>query len=61
MNDKQAHDKLREINKQRNTIGVGGYEDSRRNKCGQHEKFNTAMKEMSKISDEQRMREADND
>lgn len=57
MNSKQAHNKLREINKQRNTIGVGGFKDSRRSKCERHEKFNEAMGEMTKQSDASKMKE----
>ena len=57
MNSKQAHAKLKEINKQRNTIGVGGYKNSRRDKCNGHEKFNTAMNEMEKLSDDTKMKE----
>lgn len=56
MNSKQAHKKLKEINKQRNTIGVGGYKNSRRTRCEQHEKFNTAMSEMNTLQDEERMK-----
>lgn len=59
MNNKSAHNKLKDINKQRNTIGVGGYKDSRRTRCEQNEKFNTAMNEMNKLSDENKMKEVD--
>ncbi len=59
MNDKSAHNKLKDINKQRNTIGVGGFKDSRRARCESHEKFNSAMNEMEKLSDEHKMREND--
>ncbi len=61
MNNKSAHNKLKEINKQRNTIGVGGYKNSRRTRCEGHEKFNTAISEMGKLSDETRMKGIDND
>lgn len=61
MNDKSAHKKLKEINKQRNTIGIGGFKDSRRSKCEQHETFNTAMVDMNKLSDDNKMKEIDND
>lgn len=61
MNNKSAHNKLKEINKQRNAIGVGRYKDSRRTKCESHEKFNEAMNEMEKLSDESKMKEMDND
>lgn len=59
MNDKQAHAKLKKINADRNKIGVGGYRDSRRDKCERHEKFNETMKEMNKLQDEQRLKEED--
>lgn len=57
MNSKQAHEKLKQINKQRNAIGVGGYKDSRRIRSEQHDKFNTAMNEMNKLSDDTKMKE----
>ncbi len=57
MNDKKAHEALKKINSQRNAIGVGGYKDSRRQKCEGHEKFNTAMNEMNVISDKQKIKE----
>lgn len=57
MTDKKAHEQIKQINKQRNTIGVGGYKDSRRTRCEQHEKFNTAINEMNKLSDEQKMKD----
>lgn len=56
MNDKKAHSKLKEINKQRNTIGVGGFKNSRRDRCEQHEKFNGAMNEMAELSDKEKMK-----
>ena len=59
MSDKKAHDKIKDINKQRNLIGVGGYRDSRRTRCEQNEKFNTAMGEMNKASDEIKLKEAE--
>lgn len=61
MNDKQAHEKLKKINSQRNAIGIGKYKDSRRNKCERHDNFNKTMNEMNKISDENKMKELDND
>ncbi len=57
MNSKQAHSKLKEINTQRNMIGVGGYKNSRRTRNEQHEKFNGAMGEMIKLSDDERIKE----
>lgn len=56
MNDKSAHEKLKEINRQRNTIGVGGYKNSRRDRCAGHEKFNDAMNEMIELSDKEKMK-----
>lgn len=61
MNDKSAHDKLKDINKQRNTIGVGGFKNSRRDRCEQHERFNGAMNEMNKLSDDSKMKERKNE
>ena len=61
VNDKSAHDALKKINAQRNAVGVGGYKDSRRQKCEQHEKFNTAINEMNVISDKQKIKELDNE
>ena len=60
MNAKKAHEALKKVNAQRNLIGVGGYRDSRRARCDEHEKLNTAMNEMNKASDEVKM-EQDND
>ena len=57
MNDKKAHEALKKINTQRNAIGVGGFKDSRKSRCEQHEKFNTATNEMNKISDEAKLKE----
>ncbi len=59
MNSKQAHEKLKEVNKQRNLIGVGGFKDSRRIRCDQNEKFNTAINEINKMSDEQKLKESE--
>lgn len=56
MNDKQAHEKLKEINNQRNKIGIGGYKDYRRDKCERHEKFNSAIVEINKITDVEKMK-----
>ena len=56
MNDKRAHAQLKQINKQRNLIGVGGFRDSRRTRCEQHETFNEAMGESIKLSDAARMK-----
>ena len=61
MNDKKAHAALVKLNKQRNAIGVGGYKDSRRVRCEQNEKFNTAITDMNKISDAAKLKEIDND
>ena len=61
MNDKQAHEKLKKINSDRNKIGVGGYRDSRRERCNRHEKFNETMNELNKASDESKLKESDND
>ena len=60
MSEKKAHEALKKINAQRNLIGVGGYRDSRRARCDEHEKLNTAMNEMNKASDDVKM-EQDND
>lgn len=60
MNDKKAKEKLKEINKQRNLIGVGGFRDSRRTRCEENEKLNTALNDINKASDKVKM-EADND
>ena len=60
MNAKKAHEALKKINAQRNLIGIGGYRDSRRARCDEHEKLNTAMNEMNKASDEIKM-EQEND
>lgn len=57
MNSKKAHEQLKKINSQRNMIGVGGFKNSRRDRCESHEKFNTAMNEMTKLSDDQKMKE----
>ena len=59
MNDKSAHAALVKLNKQRNLIGVGGYCDSRRAKCEGHEKFNTAMREMTEQEDARKLKEAE--
>lgn len=61
MNDKKAHKQLKDINTQRNTIGVGGYKNSRRDRNDRHEKFNETMKEMNKQSDDQKMKDVDHD
>lgn len=55
MNDKKAHSQLKKINEQRNAIGIGGYKDSRRDKCNRHEKFNEALVEMNKSNDEAKL------
>ena len=55
--DKKFHEQLKQINKQRNTIGVGGFKDSRRTRCEQNEKFNTALVEINKMQDESKMKE----
>lgn len=60
MSDKKFHEKLKQINKQRNAIGVGGFKDSRRERCERHEKFNEAMVEMNKASDDSKMKELKN-
>ena len=60
MNSKQAHKKLKEINTQRNLIGVGGFKDSRRTRCEQNEKLNTAITEINQATDKAKM-EAQND
>jgi len=57
MNSTKVHERLKEINKQRNAIGVGGFKDSRRTRCEQHEKFNTAISEITKLSDESKIKE----
>lgn len=61
MNDKKAHQQLKKINVERNAIGVGGYKNSRRTKCEHHEKFNTAINEMNKAADEQKIKELEDD
>lgn len=60
MNSKKAHDKLKEINNQRNAIGTGGFKDSRRTRCEQHDKFNVAMNEMNKLNDDFKIKEIEN-
>ena len=60
MNAKKAHEALKKINAQRNLIGVGGYRDSRRARCDEHENLNTAMNEINEASDKVKM-EQDND
>ena len=61
MNSKKAHEKLKDINKQRNAIGIGSYKDSRRRKCEQHEIFNKAMVDLNKSTDEAKLKEIEND
>lgn len=61
MNDKSAHNKLKDINKQRNTIGIGGYKDSRRMRCEGHDKFNTAISEINKLNDDEKMKGVNNE
>lgn len=56
MNSKQAHNKLKEINAQRNAIGTGAYKNSRRDRCESHEKFNGAMVEMNELSDKEKLK-----
>ena len=51
MNDSKAHEKLKEINRQRNVIGVGGYRNSKRDKNERHEKFCKMMNEVEATSD----------
>ena len=58
MNDKQAHAKLKEINRQRNEIGVGGYRNHRREKNERHEKFNDTMGQMTKEQDLSKLKES---
>jgi hypothetical protein len=60
LTNKSAHEALKKINAQRNLIGVGGYRDSRRARCDEHEKLNTAMNEINSASDKVKM-ESDND
>ena len=60
MSEKKAHEALKKVNAQRNLIGVGGYRDSRRARCDEHEKLNTAMNEINDASDKVKM-EQDND
>ncbi len=61
MNDKQAHNALKKINAQRNVIGTGGYRDSRKAKVERHETLNTAITELNKVSDQQKLKEIEND
>ncbi len=61
MNDKTAHAQLKKLNAQRNAIGVGGYKDSRRAKVERHEEFSKSMNEIKKISDQNKMKELDNE
>lgn len=61
MNDKKAHEQLKKINAQRNKIGIGGYKDSRRERCKQNEIFNTTMGDLNKERDDQAMKENDDD
>ena len=59
MSEKKAHEALKKINAQRNLIGVGGYRDSRRARCDEHEKLNTAMNEINSASDKVKMEQDD--
>lgn len=61
LTDKTAHAALKKINAQRNAIGVGGYKDSRRTRCEQHETFNKAIVDMNKLSDETKIKELENE
>jgi len=55
MNDRQAKEKLRDIDRQRNLIGVGGYKNSRRTRNERHESFCKTMKDIEVISDKQKL------
>ena len=59
LTNKSAHEALKKINAQRNLIGVGGYRDSRRTRCDEHEKLNTAMNEINDASDKVKMEQDD--
>ena len=59
MNEKKAHEALKKINAQRNLIGVGGYRDSRRARCDEHEKLNTGMNEINEATDKVKMENLD--
>lgn len=61
MNDKQAHSALKKLEAQRKAVGIGGYRDSRKDKVERHEKFNEAITEINKISDESKMKELRNE
>ena len=59
MSEKKSHEALKKINAQRNLIGVGGYRDSRRARCDENEKLNTAMNEINQASDKVKMEQDD--
>lgn len=49
------HKKLKEIERQRNLIGVGGYRNSRRERSERHENFCKTMKEIEASNDKRKL------
>jgi len=58
MTDKQAHSKLKDIETQRNTIGVGGYRNSKRDRDARHKIFSKATREAEALSDRLKLKGA---
>lgn len=56
MNDSQAREKLREIERQRKLIGVGGYKSSRRDRNERHETFCKTMKDIEAQNDKRKLK-----
>ena len=59
MTNDKAHAELKKINAQRNAIGVGGYKDSRRDKCEKYEDLKDSLNEINKLSDKVKMERID--
>lgn len=55
MNSEQAHKKLKEIERQRNLIGVGGYRNAKRDKNNRHESFSKTISEMNAMNDKMKL------
>jgi len=58
MTDKQAREKLKAIDRQRNLIGVGGYHNSRREREDRHKIFSKATREAEALSDKIKLKGA---
>lgn len=56
MNDEQARKQLKEIERQRNLIGVGGYKSSRRERNDRHETFCKTMKDIEAQNDKRKLK-----